>query len=282
MAGYAALISGPKVFTFHGLVDRDLLASSRGARWGRAARWLTARLLRFVEDCSQNVIGNVITISPYVKEALPGIARNQLFEIPNPIDRMYCEMPWQNAHASREPIILTVGRIGPRKNTLESIRIASHLLQEDQNAQHVICGSLDSAEYMAACDAAARAAGVRNRVHFLGNLPVPELIRWLDRASCLLMTSKQETAPLAISEATSRGVVAIAPYDFGIKYMICEGENGLFLPEGDTKAKSNILRLAMDRSWDRNAISARARGIYAPSAVAAATMAAYRTILASN
>ncbi len=96
------------------------------------------------------------------------------------------------------------------------------------------------------------------------------------------MTSKQETAPVAIAEAHSRGVAVVAPAAFGIKHMITPGRNGFLLPEGDGDAQVTVLRQALDHDWDRAAIAAEAWTTYGPQAIAAQTLKAYDAVLGRN
>ena len=88
---------------------------------------------------------------------------------------------------------------------------------------------------------------------------------------------------MAISESNARGVAVVAPRAFGIKHMVVDGRNGLFLPESDDlNAKAAILRRALDYSWDRAAIAAQARFVYSPETVARRTFEAYQSILQAD
>lgn len=281
MAGFNPGLDIPSIFTLHGVVDRDLLASQR-SRWaGRISRLIAAKLLRAIEDCSAARIGNAIVINRYVLEDVPIIARQQYFEICNPIEEVYCETPLPQPSQQRKRNIVSVGRIGTRKNTLEIVQIAALVLREDPEAKLILCGAADNANYLAACKRAVAEQNVADRVEFRGNLSVGELIDVYDQSSCLLMTSHQETAPLAISEATTRGLCVVAPRAFGIKYMVDEGRNGFFLPTpgAGNAASAKIVRQALDHTWDRSAISANARSTFSPDAVTAATIAAYRRVI---
>ena len=112
-----------------------------------------------------------------------------------------------------------------------------------------------------------------------GGVSSQRLRREFDRSSILLMTSKQENAPVAIAEAHARGVAVVAPQAFGIKHMIIPGRNGFFLPTADIGMQASVLRQALDHDWDRAAIAADAQSIYSPRRIGALTLDAYRNVL---
>lgn len=279
-AGFYASGGYPALFTLHGFADRDFIASGPTTGLKGFARRLAAGLLRYVEDRARNRMGNVVVINPYVREALPDVNRNQTFDICNPIDPIFCDaLPDLSGERPRH--ILSVGRVGPRKNTLETIRIAVRVMQDDPKARLLIFGDVDRyGDYQARCEAVASEAGVADRVEFCGNVDAERLRTELDAASLLLMTSRQETAPLVISEANARGVAVVAPEAFGIRHMIKPGVNGHFLPEtGGLEAQAATLRTALDTPWRRAELSAMSLDAHHPDKVAARTLDAYRTIL---
>jgi glycosyltransferase involved in cell wall biosynthesis len=271
----------PRILTIHGLAHRDYVTSTRARPWGRLARHAMARLLRAVEARAREQIGDVIVINPYVLEALPDVAGLRQFVIANPVDPIFCGTLPSGA-APRQRRILSVGRIGPRKNTCHAVALAARLLQGDAAASYTAIGPTSDPAYLRQCRAVADSGSARARIEFPGSAAPERLRRELDRSSLLLMTSRQETAPVAIAEAHARGVAVVAPCAFGIKHMITPGRNGFFLPEADIEAQATVLRQALDHQWDRAAIAAEAWATYSPEAIAAQTLKAYRAVLGRN
>ncbi len=278
IGGVGRLISAPRILTIHGIIHRDFVTSTRGPAWSRAPRHAMAQVLWTVEARARQQVGNIILINPYVAEALPDVAKLRQFPIPNPVDPAFCgALP--SGSKTRPRRIASVGRIGPRKNTIQAVAIAALILKGDEIASYAAFGPWDNAEYLKKCQAVARDHGLGPRIEFPGSISSEKLRSELDRSSILLMTSKQETAPVAIAEAHARGVAVVAPEAFGIKHMITPGRNGFFLPDAHIGMQANVLRRALDHDWDRAAIAADAQAIYHPRRIAALTLDAYRHVL---
>ncbi|MCH7629909.1 MULTISPECIES: glycosyltransferase family 4 protein [Novosphingobium] len=278
VAGIGRLVSCPRILTVHGFLHKDMVASARGIGAGLLARHLAGQVIRIVEKRARRRIGHVISINPYVQEALPDIARLERYPIPNPLDPVFVTQDRETC-PSRARHIVSVGRIGPRKNTLAVIVAAAKVMRHDPDASLTICGDASDDAYFAKCNDFIAAEGLTGRIRMAGNLSSSELAALLDRASCLVMASRQETAPMAIAEAQARGVAVVAPKAFGIPYMIEPGVNGLFWPVDDPAAQATMLARALDHAWDRVAIARVARETYGARDVAARTLEAYRAVL---
>lgn len=275
-SGVGRYVSAPSIFTVHGIAHRDLMLSCRGDGWGRLAKMGAARLVEVIERNSRKKIGNTVVINPYVLEALPDVSMLRQFPIPNPADRRFIQDTGRAGKRTRK--LISVGTIGPLKNTLELIEVAMQVLRSDAAASLTICGQPESESYHQACRNAVLSEGFQDRVDWPGNVGTDELIKRLDCASILLIASRQENAPMAIAEAHTRGVAVVAPEAFGIKHMIEPGKNGFFLPERVAE-QSSIVRAALDHPWNRQEIARRARALYDPSLIAAQTVKAYEAVL---
>jgi len=280
VAGVGRLIRGPAIFTVHGIIDRDLVSSGRGNVWGPLLRRGMAHVMRIVESRGRNRIGNVILINPYVLEAQPDIGRLRTFAIPNPVDPAFFETVGQSS--VRERRIISVGNIGPRKNILEVLRVAACLMKQDTSLTLVICGKSVDDAYQQKCLDLIRSEGLESRISLPGNLAALDLLRLLDKSACLLMASRQETAPVAIAEANARGVPVVAPQSFGIKHMVVPGRNGFFLPAGDLDTQASVLRRALEHDWDRAGIAKEAQQNYDVRRIAEMTISAYGDVLGAS
>lgn len=280
VAGIGRLVACPSILTVHGFLHKDMVASARGVGAGLLARQLAGQVIRIVEKRARRRIGHVISINPYVEEALPDIAGLERYPIPNPLDPVFVAQERETC-MSRARHIVSVGRIGPRKNTLAVIVAAAKVMKHDLHASLTICGDASDEGYFAKCQDFIAAEGLAGRIRMAGNLASRELAALLDRASCLVMASRQETAPMAIAEAQARGVAVVAPRAFGIPHMIDPGVNGLFWPVDDPAAQAAVLARALDHAWDRVAIARVARETYGARDIAARTLAAYRAVLRS-
>lgn len=278
IGGVGRLITAPRILTIHGILHRDLLTSARGQAWGKVARHGMAQVIKSVEARARRQIGSIFVINPYVIEALPDVARLRQFPVPNPVDRTFCEA--LSSHApERGRRIVSIGRVGARKNTIRAVALAAELLQSDAHASYKAFGPCENAEYLGQCETIAHGSYVAPRIEFPGAVSPQALKTELDRSSILLVTSNQETAPVAVAEAHARGVAVVAPRAFGLMHMITPGRNGFFLPDDDLNDQVGVLRRALDHDWDRAAIAAHAQAVYGPRRIAARTLQAYCDVL---
>lgn len=278
VGGWGWLVRHPRILTIHGIAHRDVLTSARAGVWGSGFRKIAASVVKAVERRARHAIGGLIVINPYVLDEYPDARIIRSWLIPNPLDQYFVNaLP--GSELNRAKNIVIVGKVCNRKNTLEGVQIACQLLQEDPEAVLSVAGDVSDREYLELCQSVSRNLGVESRTHFLGNLDTKGLVRVLDHASVMLMTSQQETAPMAIVEAHSRGVPVVAPESFGIKTMIVPGCNGYFLAGGDIKKSVSILREALSRDWARAQIAESARQAYSVESVVERTVQAYQEIV---
>jgi glycosyltransferase involved in cell wall biosynthesis len=96
----------------------------------------------------------------------------------------------------------------------------------------------------------ARAAGVGDRVHFLGAVPHAELPNVLRAADLFLLTTEPpESFGIVLIEAMACGLPAIATNYPGVAAVIDEGETGLLVDQGDPVAVAEALgKLSRDAS----------------------------------
>jgi glycosyltransferase involved in cell wall biosynthesis len=279
MAGYCPTIEVPTIFTAHGIAHVDILHSQRGKWAGQTAKLIASKLLNKIEERALHKIDSVIAINPYVTIAWPSLSQKRMFSIPNPVDKVYSTGAVN--HSLRGPNIVSVGRISLLKDTERIITLCAPLLKSDKTLRLQICGPAESVGYLEHCKQLTRQLGVTDNVIFMGNLTPEELVTVLDRAQFLIIASKQEMAPLSISEALCRGVPVAGPKLFGIQYMINEGINGFFLKGTSSSGQEDteVLRSALVHRWDRPSLTEEARNVYSTDSVAASTFQAYCSIV---
>jgi glycosyltransferase involved in cell wall biosynthesis len=89
----------------------------------------------------------------------------------------------------------------------------------------------------------ARAAGVGDRVHFLGPVPHAELPGVLRGADLLLLTTEPpESFGIVLIEAMACGLPTIATEYPGVRAVIDDGETGLLVKPGDPEAVAAAIR----------------------------------------
>ena len=269
----------PIIFTVHGMLDTDIRLGGPG--WLRQTTApARARLIARVERAGRARASDVIVINDYVLELLPDLRARPHHRIANPVDPIFVggKLPPRATNSPAE--IITIGGIWPRKNTLEAIHLLARLNAIGRPANLTIVGPTADALYLAACKAQIVAYDVADRVRFTGALPPAEVVAALDRADLLLVTSRQEIAPMVVAEAHCRGVPAAVPRAFGLSTMVEAGSNGVFITTTNTDADANVLNAYLNTSPDRSAIAATARHTYDADQIARQTVAVYRQAIA--
>lgn len=273
-SGIARYVRRPELITVHGILERDIREKSRNSRSGCLASGIIATLVARIEKWQRAKIGRAIVISPYMRKALPDLDQLHTYDIPNPVARPFVA-GGPSVSSERERLLVAVQRIGPLKNTLGLLEVATRALTRDKQARLVICGSASDQGYFEQCCDLVRTAGLQERITFAGHQTTDQVIAWLDRACCYVTMTRQETAPMAVAEAQCRGAAVLGPDDFGFIYMIEPGHNGFFWPAGNLDEKADLICRALDHAWDRPAIIAAAREAYHPRRVADRTLAVY-------
>ena len=89
----------------------------------------------------------------------------------------------------------------------------------------------------------ALAAGVADRVHFIGAVPHPRLPDVLRAADMMLLTTEPpESFGIVLIEAMATGLPVIATEYPGVRAVIEPGDNGVLVPRGDVDAIAAALR----------------------------------------
>ena len=230
----------PTVVTVHGMYHRE---SALYSPWRRlAARyhlhfyWRALRRMR-----------HIISISPYVEQELRPHTEATFWYVPNPINPQFFDLDPARAEPGR---FLYVGWLIPPKGMMELLQAFArayrlhkdmrlHLVGEPRRTEHLYLKRLK--EYIAK----ERLGGA---VELVGTLSHGgALFDEFERASALVLMSRQEVAPLVISEAMASGTAVISVRLCGIPYMVDDGRTGLLAEPGDVEGfAAHMVALAKD------------------------------------
>lgn len=235
MAGHyadAALRSGkPAVITLHGVVFREAALALKGAALLVRLRWhLDALFERWVVGRAHDLIA----ISPYVAEEYRPLTRARFHAIENPVADEFFTVPEAVPGPLANPRLLCVARVIPRKDILTLLAAFARVLAAWPQAQLEIAGSTTAdPHYAALCQNTAAGLGLIGKVHFLGDLNGRALLDAYARADVVLLTSRQETAPVAVAEAMAAGRPVVATSVGGLPFMVADGMTGKLVASGD-------------------------------------------------
>jgi glycosyltransferase involved in cell wall biosynthesis len=244
----AALRSGrPAVITPHGVIFRETALALCHSPLPARMRW---RLDAWYERWVIHRARDLIAISPYIAKEYRPLTAGRFHDIENPVADRFFEVPAEDASGSPAGSrLLYVARVIPRKDILTLLGAFAAVRQAIPDAILEIAGQTDAdPPYMAACRETVERLGLGESVHFLGDLHGPALVACYARANLVLLTSRQETAPVTVAEAMAAGRAVVATRVGGVPYMIEDGENGLLAEAGDADA---VARAAIALLADR-------------------------------
>ena len=208
----------PRVLTIHGFVHEDLHYEGGWKALIRVALWKREELATWAEQ------PHIISISPYVRERLRGIARGVIHDIDNPIDDacfeiQRCEDPGR---------VFSAAVICRRKNQ-QTLVDAVAQLSPGSRVRLRLAGPVGEEDYGEHLKTSIRERGLQQRVELLGSLSGAEVREELATAAVFALTSFEEGAPMGIAEAMAAGVPILASNRCGMPYMVRHGETGFLV-----------------------------------------------------
>jgi len=220
---------------FHAFRPRRLILTFHGSEILKFARsplrrWLAGRLIRHATRVS--------TLTNYTQELLishfPGAAE-KIFLTPGALRSDFAVVPARPETPRKKIVILTVGRLHPRKGQLLTLK-ALQMLAPDMRTriEYWIVGGQSKGNYEAHLRAAA-AEKPDLTVRFFGNIPDEELSDLYDRSDIFAMTSVNlehsvEGFGLVYLEAAAHGLPVVAHDVGGVSEAVMEGVTGLLVP----------------------------------------------------
>jgi glycosyltransferase involved in cell wall biosynthesis len=269
---YGLMVQGmaiPRVLTIHGFIYGDTIVS---AGWlARPRSWLWKR----VETRAWADHPHIISISPYVRERLSGIARGTIHDIENPIAAECFDI----RRRERGLTVFSAAVISQRKNTLALVDAFARVVAAGIDARLRLAGPVVEPSYGAMVDARIEALGLGDRVSRLGSIDAAGVRRELSSASVFGLVSLEENAPLGIEEAMAAGVPVVASNRCGMPYMVRHGETGYLVdPFNIDEIARRLLHVLEDPSRRRqmgDAARTSARERFHPASVARRTRDVY-------
>lgn len=211
------------VLTFHG---SEILKFAQSP----LRRLLAGRLIRHATRIS--------TLSNYTQELLlthfPEAA-DKIFLTPGALRSDFAVVPPKPAKPKNKIVVLTVGRLHPRKGQLLTLQALQMLVPEVRaRLEYWIVGGQSKSNYEATLRAAATTCPDL-AVRFFGNIPDEELSDLYERADIFAMTSINhgqsiEGFGLVYLEAAAHGLPVVAHDVGGVSEAVIDGQTGLLVP----------------------------------------------------
>jgi len=201
---------------------------------------VAVRVLRVARDLELRRAAHVFTPSTYLRELTLswGVDSRRVSVLPNPA-------PQLPALRSRDELRRSFGMTGAtlafagRLTAQKSLRVALEAIAPVEGVRLVIAGEGDQ---QATLERDVAELGLTERVEFLGALPRERVVELFAAADASILSSTWENFPHTVVEALAVGTPVIATATGGVGEVVQDGENGLLVPLGDSKALGDAVR----------------------------------------
>ena len=176
------------------------------------------------------------------------------------------------------------GRVRAQKGTDVFIDAMCRLLPRYPDFTAVVVGKTTPEEraFTEMLQARVAAAGLSERIRFLGELPVEEVPAWYQRISIFAFTSRNEGFGLTLLEAMAAATALVAARAGAAETVVVERETGFLVPPGNVDALVAALEPLMRDPAAATELGRRAReraiAAHSIEAEADAIAAVYRTM----
>lgn len=153
------------------------------------------------------------------------------------------------------------GRVRPQKGTDVFVQAMCRLLPRYPDFSAVVIGRIAAENTAFAADLRRQvaAAGLADRVLFMGELPIDEVPRWYQAITIYVFASRNEGFGLTLIEAMAAGCALVAAQAGAAEKVVTDGETGLLVPPGDVDALVAALEPLMRDPARASALGMRAR-----------------------
>jgi phosphatidyl-myo-inositol dimannoside synthase len=228
------------VLTFHG---SEILSFAKSP----LRRWLAGRLIRHATRVS--------TLTTYTQalllERFPHAA-DKIFLTPGALRSDFAVVPPRADRAKDKIVVLTVGRLHPRKGQLITLRALQMLpVEVRRRLEYWVVGGRNKGNYEDRLRAQA-ASDPELNVRFFGNIPDDELAQVYDRSDIFALTSVShgdsvEGFGLVYLEAAAHSLPIVAHNIGGVSEAVLDGVTGLLVtPERPAELAAAFEKLIHD------------------------------------
>jgi len=281
----------PDVVHSLGLGPKALAAACAGVPWivsvngiqsneaGVAGGWrnvVRGFVLRRMEQAGLDAAKDVIVPNPLVRAMVQQrLSGQRVHLIENQVDEGFFRIEGEGDPAA----IVSIGRLIPLKAPEVLIDAGAQLAAEGRAFGIRFVGPADDPAYLDSLRARAEAAGIADRVAFLGFVSDDELLAELAHAGILAHSSRVEVAPLAVMQAMAAGRPVVATDVGSTAHLVVEDRTGHLVPRDRPGEMAAALARLLDDPGAARRLGAagreQARERFLPGRVADRTLAVY-------
>jgi glycosyltransferase involved in cell wall biosynthesis len=240
----------PTVLTPHGICHRERVLEP-----GWLNRWMRAPLTARVEKASVRRARHLISISPYIQEEFGSLIRGTVYPIENPIAEKYFTLP----DLGEPGRVLYAGYISRRKTVHHLIQAMALVRDRVPTACLRLAGAVDGESCWQIVQATVKDLNLEECVNFLGCLDEDHLFEEYERCEMLVLSSRQETAPMVIQQAMAAGKPVVATRVGGVPYLVHHEHTGLLVEYGDVDGLADAISLLLSNGSLRRRTGLAAR-----------------------
>jgi mannosyltransferase len=155
----------------------------------------------------------------------------------------------------------TFGRVRRQKGSDLFVEAMCRLLPQYPDFSAAVIGlvTVDNRPFLEGLKQRVAAAGLTERIRFLGELPIEEVPLWYQRISIYVFASRVEGFGLTMLEAMAAGDAVVATRAGAAEMIITDGDDGVLAPVDDVEALVAALEPLMRDPERIEAMGARAR-----------------------
>ncbi len=155
----------------------------------------------------------------------------------------------------------TFGRVRRQKGSDLFVDAMCRLLPKYPDFCAVVVGltTVDNLPLVEGLKQQIAAAGLTDRIRFLGELPIEEVPLWYQRISIYIFASRVEGFGLTMLEAMAAGDAVVATRAGAAEMVIADGEDGVLAPVGDAEALAAAIEPLMREPERIESMGRRAR-----------------------
>ena len=174
--------------------------------------------------------------------------------------------------------IMFVGRLDTQKNPALLLESFIKVCRRGRDAQLLLVGD---GVLKRDLQRQAKAAGMADRVHFLGLLPQSRIATWLQAVDLFALSSAYEGMPMALLEAMGCGTPAVVTDVGEVRRVIKSGSNGMIAGSHDAQAFAQAMGLALDNAAGWRDAAVQAVKAFSPAQVLAPVYRSYLKLAAA-
>jgi len=267
----------PNVYTIHGVRLKELVMERS------EMSTISYHLRAWLIQQHHRKATNIVAINRYTENEIRGLHNAKVRVIHNAVDESFFEL---YSTDEKEPgILLQVGGARARKDPITCLEAVVLLMEKKLPVKLDIVGP-NTDDAMPQVEAFIEKHDLREVVRIHGLVSAEDVENFYRNADIFVMSSLEESSPIAIVQAMAAGLPVVSTNVGGISEMVEDKKNSFLIDPGDSRALAEkIERLILDRNL-RQSFSGASRNLaindWSNKAVALKTYQMYKEIISER